>query len=638
MKIGENMKRDKLLMWLLVVLFAGFMSVPFLVPHCGFFALFGFVPLLCMNRIANLAGVKHVWIYHYVAFLLWNAGTTFWVCNATIGGGIFAMVGNAFQMSVIFAAFRLSERKFKGILPYIFLAVMWIGWERIYFDGSISWPWLVLGNAFARSIASVQWYEFTGFLGGSLWVWLVNITIYRILVAISDGSTMKWNAFGVTALVIWLLLIIAGPFTLSRIMYDRYEETNNPLEVKIFQPNIDPYNKFELLTQKQQTDILISQMESVLGPCDSVAVGLAEQGGSEAPAGLAEQGGPEAIADRDRLAPIAPLLLLAPETFTSDIIVGQYDSSVTYRRLMEFLQGRPAVNILFGATSHSFTASARKPSYSARQLNDGRWVESHNSALMIDGTGRTEICHKNKLVVGVEKLPYPVIFAKVDDWLGGVMGRCVGQDGVTVFNCCGVNPEALQTDDTGLTEASEIGSAKTVLGGIPADTVKVGCAICYESVYGEYYTQYAREGAEVMAIITNDAWWGDTPGYRQHLSYASLRAIETRRDIARCANTGISAFINQRGEIRDPSPWWEQAVLEGRVNRNDRQTFFVLHGDITGRVCCFLFCLLFLALIVQFIIGGGKREKKNSIPQKQHVKYERASVYGKGKKTNTARK
>ncbi len=582
------MKRDKLLMWLLVVLFAGFMSVPFLVPHCGFFALFGFVPLLCMNRIANLAGVRHVWLYHYAAFVLWNAATTFWVCNATVGGGIAAILINAFQMSVIFALFRLSERRFRGIFPYIFLAVMWIAWERLYYAADISWPWLVLGNAFARSIACVQWYEFTGALGGSLWIWLVNITIYRLLAAISDGSTARWNGFGTVALIIWLLLIVVGPPVTSRIMYDRYEETDNPLEVKMFQPNIDPYHKFELLTQNQQTDILLAQMEGVLGS----SVALAGQSDLYA---TADPNDPEA----DSLAVVAPLLLLAPETFTSDIVVGQYSSSVTYRRLLEFMRGRPGVNILFGASSRSYTASARRPSYSARQLNDGRWVESHNSALMLDGTGRTEICHKNMLVVAVEKMPYPAVFSKIDDLLGGVMGRCVGQEGVTVFNCCGT-----------------------------ADTVRVGCAICYESVYGEYYTQYIREGAEVMTIITNDAWWGDTPGYRQHLSYASLRAIETRRDIARCANTGISAFIDQRGVIRDPSPWWKPAVLEGAVNRNDRLTFFVIHGDITGRVCCFLFCLLFLALIVRLIIGGGrKRDDNNGIPKKVRLKKETASVY-----------
>jgi apolipoprotein N-acyltransferase len=103
-----------------------------------------------------------------------------------------------------------------------------------------------------------------------------------------------------------------------------------------------------------------------------------------------------------------------------------------------------------------------------------------------------------------------------------------------------------------------------------------------------------------MAIITNDAWWGNTPGYRQHLSYASLRAIETRRAIARCANTGISAIISPSGEILLPTPWWKPAVIESSIPLRDDITFFVSHGDITGRLCTFLFILLLMALGVRF--------------------------------------
>ncbi|MBQ1693029.1 MAG: apolipoprotein N-acyltransferase, partial [Bacteroidales bacterium] len=97
-----------------------------------------------------------------------------------------------------------------------------------------------------------------------------------------------------------------------------------------------------------------------------------------------------------------------------------------------------------------------------------------------------------------------------------------------------------------------------------------------------------------------DAWWGDTPGYRQHLSYSSLRAIETRRDIARCGNTGISAFIDQRGDILTRTDWWKRETLEGKIYLNDKITFFVEHGDLAGRVCTWLFLLLLLALLVRF--------------------------------------
>ena len=102
-----------------------------------------------------------------------------------------------------------------------------------------------------------------------------------------------------------------------------------------------------------------------------------------------------------------------------------------------------------------------------------------------------------------------------------------------------------------------------------------------------------------MTIITKDAWWGDTPGYRQHFSYASLRAIETRRSIVRSANTGISALIDQRGVPVLESRWWEQEALKGTVNLNDSITFFVAHGDIAGRVATFIFLLLLLLGIVR---------------------------------------
>lgn len=539
------MKKENMLLWGLTVLFALMMSVPFLIPHTGLLALFGIVPLLCMERIADLTGRKRIWIYHYSAFVLWNAITTFWVCNATVGGGLFAVLANSLQMSLVFGLFRLSKRKFSGTLPYIFLAVTWIAWERFYFDAEISWPWLVLGNSFARTTWAVQWYEITGTLGGSLWIWACNLSIFGMLVSASDGRIWEWNNKAKIASLIGIVTLFAAPVITSGIIGSRYQdcmEAENQLDVLIVQPNIDPYNKFEAMTQTQQNGILLS---------------------------LAEK----ALKHRKNDSTAAPLLVVAPETFTSDIICGEYERSRTWKGFTNFLKDYPNANLLFGASSYDYFESAERPSHTARQLNDGRWVESHNSALMTDGTSRTEIFHKSKLVVAVEHTPYPAIFCRIDDMLGGVMGRCVGQDEISLLHVRSL-------------DGSEI---------------PIGSAVCYESVYGEYYTDYVRKGARAMAIITNDAWWGNTPGYRQHLSYASLRAIETRRAIARCANTGISAIISPSGEILQPTPWWETAVIEGNIPLRDDITFFVSQGDITGRICTFVFLLLLLSLGVRFI-------------------------------------
>lgn len=534
------MKKQKLLLWGLCAMSALLLSLPYLLPHSGFLMLFALIPLLCMDRIASLTGLKHVWIYHYSTFVAWNAMTTFWVCNATAGGGLFAIFANALQMSLIWGLFRYSKKYFKGILPYVLLVSLWIGWEHAYFDAEISWPWLVLGNGFAGSIRSIQWYEFTGTVGGSLWIWLCNLSIFGLMTALSDGSWYSFNKKAKTAAITATLLLFIAPFILSAVLWHRNDPADfkgEEQEILIVQPNIDPYHKFEFLQQEDQDKIALEQIDEVLSQRTSTA----------------------------------PILVLTPETFTGDAVIR--NGSVSSRTAMGFQAAArryPNSSYLVGASTYEILQQGDRPSLRAREWGDG-WMRSHNSALYITGND-IDIFHKNKLVVGVEYMPWPTIFDPVDQWLGGVIGRCEGQGRITDFT--------LKDSRDG------------------AET-RFGSAICYESVYGEYYTGYVRKGARFMTIITNDSWWGDTPGYKQHMNYASLRAIETRREIARCANTGISGFIDLRGEIKGESKWWEKEVLQGKVLLHDELTFFVRHGDVAGRVCWFSGALLLLALLVQ---------------------------------------
>ena len=537
------MKSVKIWMLVLTLLFAAFMSVPFLVPYAGAAILVGFIPLLFMDVLADAKGIRHFWWWYYGAFVLWNAATTFWVCNATVGGGIFASLANAFQMALIFAVYRLSKKKFHPFISHLFLAFMWIAWERFYFGAEISWPWLTLGNAFAGTTKLIQWYEYTGTLGGSLWIWACNLSLFYLLLFLLGGYFKDMKVIGKILLPVACIVLFGGPMVLSKRIYDNYQEDQSrSLDVLIAQPNFDPYQKFTSMTQEQQNKVLVDLFQQELE-------------------GRQTQ----------------PDLLLAPETFTADIILNSVEMSDSYNYYKDFLEAYPGLNFIFGASTHQYIFSENAPSYTARQVGDGVWVESHNSAFVMEKNNRYEFYNKSCLVVGTEKMPYPKIFAPLDAKLGGVMGRCVGQD-----------------------EPSLLTVNRYASDGRLVSEVPIGCAICYESVYGEYCTGYIKEGAQALTVITNDAWWGDTPGYRQHLSYSSLRAIETRRDIARCGNTGISAFIDQRGDILTRTDWWERETLEGKIYLNDKITFFVEHGDLAGRVCTWLFLLLLLALLVRF--------------------------------------
>ena len=122
-------------------------------------------------------------------------------------------------------------------------------------------------------------------------------------------------------------------------------------------------------------------------------------------------------------------------------------------------------------------------------------------------------------------------------------------------------------------------------------------AICYESVFGEHIAAHIRNGGNLIAIMTNDGWWSDSPGYRQHLTFASIRAIETRRDIVRSANTGISCSVDRKGVIHDATNWWVPAAVRVTVHLHDEITFFVRHGDLIGLVATFCSPLIILVMI-----------------------------------------
>ena len=534
------MKQNKTLA-LLMVLFTALISLPYLVPHLGFLSLVALVPLLCAERIATMVGKKRFFWWYFAAFLAFNLATTWWVCKATVGGGLFASFYSALFMSAIFAVFRVARKRFSGIVPYIFLAASWIAWERFNLThAQLSWPWLILGNAFGRSVSLVQWYEITGALGGSLWVWLSNIAVFSLLVSLSDGRWWRWNTKARVAAIASTVLVTLGPAIASEIRFATYEERSDAgtLDVVLAQSNFDPWHKLHYTPQSEQNAQVIGLFEKHLHSREN----------------------------SDSL-----LLMLIPESFSSDIWLNDPEAAPTWRSFSALVASQANANLIFGASTHEAFRRASAPSPLARQMKDGTWYQSYNTAFITDGAAYTDHRNKCKLVVGAESTPYPKIFAPIDDMLGGLMGRCVPDRQARCFEIRGRGE-----DDRRL---------------------RTGVAICYESIYPELCKQYVDDGAQMLSVITNDGWWGDTPGYRQHFSYSRLRAIELRRDVARCANTGISGFINQRGDVVSQSGWWVPDVLESKVNLSSEKTFFATYGDIVGRVCTFV-CLMLLALLI----------------------------------------
>lgn len=132
----------------------------------------------------------------------------------------------------------------------------------------------------------------------------------------------------------------------------------------------------------------------------------------------------------------------------------------------------------------------------------------------------------------------------------------------------------------------------------PVGDLKAGVFICFEAAFPNHTREFTKTGAGVLIEVTNDGYLGPTPVLRQHLSNAVFRAVETGRPIVRATNTGISAFITERGEVKDETKGFEATSRTWNIYQTSGQTFYVRYGDVFAYACLMigavfmLFCAL----------------------------------------------
>lgn len=472
----------------------------------GLSLLVGFVPLLWISASYD-AGRKSWWrvfFWALLTFVGWNLSTVWWIWNATPVGPVAATLVSSFWNMVAFMGFHTVSKKGPKSLAYTLLVAGWIATEYWYTVGDFSWPWLILGNGFSHDVRLVQWYEYTGVFGGSLWVLLSNILIFEALCRRTRGGWVR------------AALAVIVPMLLSPAIYFRTENPDETVRVTALQPNVDCYEKFAGSDEWQEQNLL-DLLSGVPADADFV------------------------------LAPETALTRHLDETRLSD-----------YPHLKPFSDTlrlyAPNSLLVTGANTLRYYLPGNRTETARHYGNI--WYDHFNSAVAIDTTGvHPEVYHKGRLVIGVENTPTWVFqamkFLVID--LGGVLGQIgIGQERLVYTSPSGV---------------------------------KGGPVICYEGLYGDFFGDFVRKGAEVMFIISNDGWWGDTPGYEHLFSISRLRAVEHRRAIARSANTGRSGFIDCRGDVVGSTLGWEErGVITHDLPLNREETFYTRHGDLLGRV------------------------------------------------------
>ncbi len=511
-------------------------------PTYGFplFLFFGFVPLLLAenNIRKNKYSKSQVFGLAYLTFFIWNMIATWWIYNSSAFGMWFAEIVNTLLMTLVFLMYHIVAKRTTFTISSIFLACIWMSFEYFHLQWQFSWPWLNLGNGFASFTSWVQWYEYTGTFGGTLWIWIVNIGVFKSILLFQEHKekTILYRS------AIRNGLIIVIPILISFIILKTYTEKGKDIEVVILQPNINPYTEKYNTTDKRISILLDSLTTTAI------------------------------TKNTD--------FVIAPETvFADSNRLHNFPYSTAKRTAQDIINAYPKAHFLSGISLIDVFNDSSRVHAQTNVYKENIFYDDYNSAFFVRPDGTDELYHKSKLVVGIENFPYqsvlkPILGDVMID-LGGTVAKKTTQEDREVF--------------------------------FTKDSIGVGTMICYESIYGEFATGYVRNKANFLAIITNDAWWGNTQGHKQHLSYAKLRAIETRRSIARSANTGISAIINQTGDIITQLGYEKQGVLKGTLKSNDKITFYVKAGNYLARVA------IFLAIFI-FLFSVTRRKGKKHIP------------------------
>ncbi len=190
--------------------------------------------------------------------------------------------------------------------------------------------------------------------------------------------------------------------------------------------------------------------------------------------------------------------------------------------------------------------------------------KTSNSVILLDENSVSDVYSKRHLVPFGERMPYRPLLSRLLPVLEEIN---------------------MLSSDLAMGEGSVV---------IDGEKGSMGSIICFESLFPELTRQSVQDGAELIVLVTNDSWYKDSPGVWQHLAHAVFRSVENSRSTARCANSGVSAFIDSRGRIRSLLGPLEKGVLTDSLSFSEERTVYTAVGD-----------LLLPCLVVLWLFASG---------------------------------
>jgi apolipoprotein N-acyltransferase len=512
-------------------------------------AFIGFTPLL----IALDHKPKHPFLLIYLAFFIYHGGTNWWIIGwqpeadpFLIVAGVATWLVHPFLFMIPMGLYLIISRKIGNDIALWYFPFIWVFFEWLHSLGDLAYPWLSIGYSQITSIAWAQFADITGVWGLSMVVVFLNIIFYKIILQIrmqkSTGGKIKISPLLIVAhLTLFFLPLVYGVSVKDDHEHENDLKNNPSMRIALIQPNINPWLKWEnsVLGQIQQHIHIQDSLKNVYGGLD---LGI-----------------------------------------WSETAIGYYSYNMNVNHNFAFLQNwvdTSNVALMTGFADIFIYPTSDESSVTAKDFlgDSSRKYDSYNSALLLlpNKAEEYQIYHKMKLTPFSERIPYIQQLPFMRDWFEWGVGISSWAPGESLENL------------------------KIVKGN---DTIKIAPIICIESIFPGFVAKFVSKGAGIISIITNDAWFDHTFGPTQHYDIARMRAIETRRYVARCANTGVSGFIKPNGEDLIKLNQYVSTGLVADVPVLSDITFYVKYGDYICYISAFI---VLIGLLHSFIIGKNK--------------------------------
>jgi len=334
-----------------------------------------------------------------------------------------------------------------------------------------------------------------------------------------------------------VIILIIVPIIYGAYRINNYKISENRVKVGLIQPNFDPNEKWDAGNLNELIDTYFKLSEKALGE------------GAE--------------------------IIIWPETaLPVYLLAGGYANEV--KKIREFVDSNN-IFLLTGMPDATFYYNPEEAPKDAKPIRDGKILyTSFNSILLFSNrTEKIQKYEKIKLVPFGEKVPLVESFPFLGDWIKwnvGISGWNTGRD-TTVFK---VKTKA------------------------EAKVVKIGGVVCIESIYPDFCAAFVQKGAEIIAVVTNDSWYGDSSGPYQHKEISVLRAVENRRSVVRAANGGISCLIDPLGRTVAETKMYTRDYLVVDVPIETEKTFYTNHPLLVPLIAsAFSLAVIILSLSIK---------------------------------------